>query len=199
MTGYRIGPRGEYLGAVELETMANGEPVCPPGIVTATLPEQMMLDESHSLVYRNEQWQIMEDHVGQEYWLAGDEHDTEPHVMLDYGALPDGALTERPAAPTELEKWLETLEGKSAEELRSHLYGSQRYRFINDDIAQGPSDVAMCLVDGKAMTVDEASQQWLRYYGDDDDKANAALLAKVAAKDYIRTAVAGYLDEEGSV
>lgn len=198
MIGFKIGPRGEYLGEVELKMMPSGEPICPPGIILTPPPEQLMLDDHHALVYRDG-WKTLEDNRGVEFWMPGDKHDTEPRVMLDYGALPDGALTERLAAPTELERWRDSIKDKTAEELRSHLYSSQRYRFVDDDISKGSSEVAMCLVDGKAMTVDEASQQWLRYYGDDDDKANAALLAKVAAKDYIRTAVAGYLDEEESV
>ena len=194
MIGYRIGPRGEYLGEVELKMMPSGEPICPPGIILTPPPEQLTLDDHHALVYRDG-WKALEDNRVVEYWLAGDKHDTAPRVMLDYGELPEGALTEWPAEPTELEKWLETLEGKSAEELRSHLYSSQRYRFIDDDITQGKSDIPMCILDGKSMTVDEASQYWLRYVGDDDAKAEEAMAQKTAAKAYIRTAVAAYKEE----
>lgn len=194
MTGYRIGPRGEYLGEVELKMMPNGEPICPPGIILTPPPEQLMLDDHHALVYRDG-WKTLEDNRGVEYWMPGDKHDTDPHVMLDYGALPEGALTERPAAPTELEKFIDSISGMDAEQLRSHLYSTQRYRFVNDDITQGPSDVPMCILAGSPKTVDEASQYWLRYVGDDDAKAEEAMAQKTAAKAYIRAAVAAYKEE----
>lgn len=194
MIGYRIGARGEYMGEVELKMMPNGEPICPPGIILTPPPEQLTLDDHHALVYRDG-WKTLEDNRGVEYWLAGDKHDTDPHVMLDYGALPEGALTERPTAPTELEKWLESLEGKSAEQLRSHFYSTQRYRFIDDDITKGSSDVPMCILDGSPKTVDEASQYWLRYVGDDEAKASEAMAQKTSAKAYIRAAVAAYKED----
>lgn len=197
MTGYRLDQYGGLAEVVEIKTGPNGEPMIPAGIlVSPAVPEAMTLAEGQHLVLDNGTWTMKENHIGEEYWEAGAKYGDEPKRMAEYGPLPEGATKTPPPEPTELEKWLDSIKDKTAEELRSHLYDSQRYRFINDDIAQGPSDVSMCLVDGKAMTVDEASREWLRYFGDDDTKAQTALTQKTAAKNYIRTAVAAYLGQE---
>lgn len=197
MKGYVLDQYGGLVKIVEIDTNERtGEPIIPAGVLTSPEPpEQMTLTEGQHLVLDNGTWSIKENHIGEEYWEAGAKYGDEPKHMAGYGPLPEGATTTPPPEPTELERWLDSIKDKTAEELRSHLYSSQRYRFVNDDIAQGPSDVAMCLVDGKAMTVDEASQEWLRYFGDDDTKAQAALTQKTAAKEYIRTAVNEYLKE----
>lgn len=197
MVGYRLDTYGGLAEVVEIKTGPNGEPMIPAGIlVSPAVPEVMTLAEGQHLVLDNGTWSIKEDHIGEEYWEAGAKYGDEPKRMASYGPLPEGSTTTPPEEPTALEKWLDSIKDMDAEELRSHLYSTQRYRFVNDDISKGPSGVAMCLVDGKAMTVDEASQQWIRYFGDVDTKAQAALEQKTAAKTYIRTAVAAYKEED---
>lgn len=197
MTGYRLDQYGGLAEVVEIKMGPNGEPMIPAGIlVSPAVPEQMTLAEGQALVLDDGQWTVKENHIGETYYEAGAKYGDEPKRMASYGPLPEGATTTPPEEPTALERWLDSIKDKTAEELRSYLYSTQRYRFIDDDISKGPSDVAMCLVDGKVMTVDGATQEWLRYFGDDDTKAQTALAQKTAAKTYIRTAVAGYLDEE---
>lgn len=197
MKGYVLDQYGGLVKIVDIETNGRtGEPIIPAGVLTSPEPpEQMTLADNQMLVLADGLWVTKENHIGEEYWEAGAKYGDEPKRMAEYGPLPEGATKTPPPEPTELERFLDSIKDMNAEELRSHLYSSQRYRFVDDDISQGSSDVAMCLVDGQAMTVDEASQQWLRYFGDDDTKAQTALAQKVAGKNYIRTAVDEYFKE----
>lgn len=197
MTGYRLDQYGGLAEVVEIKMGPNGEPMIPAGIlVSPAVPEVMTLAEGQHLVLDNGTWSIKEDHIDEEYWEEGAKYGDEPKRMAIYGPLPEGASTTPPEEPTALEKWLDSINDMDAEELRSHLYSSQRYRFIDDDISKGPGIEPLCSIDDKAMTVDEASQEWLRYVGDDEMKAAKALAQKVAGKTYIRTAVAAYLGQE---
>ena len=199
MYGFTLDQYGGLKSIVPIDVdPRTKQPIVPAGVmVSPELPDVMTLDEGHRFVLGTDgQWHAMENHVGELYWPADAKWGDQPKRMAGYGPLPEGSSTTPPAEPTPLERFLDSIKDMDDEELRSHLYSSQRYRFIDDDIAQGPSDVAMCLVDGKAMTVDETSQQWIRYFGDDDTKAQAALEQKTAAKTYIRTAVAAYFNKE---
>lgn len=198
MRGFRLDGNGGLVEVVEIAQNRAGEPVIPAGVfVSPDIPEAMTLAEGQKLVLVDGQWQVMEDHIGEKYWLPGDEYGTDAHVMEAYGPLPEGASTTEPAAPTAQELWLKEISGKSSEELRSWLYSTCRYRFLDDDLGKGKDEsVPMCLVEGKAMTVDEASQDWLRYVGDNDEIAQEAMAQKIAAKAYIRDAVAAYGKED---
>lgn len=55
--------------------------------------------EKHVRVFKNGAWEQVEDNRGTEYWLPGDDWQTEPHKMEELGSLPDGATTERPEKP----------------------------------------------------------------------------------------------------
>ena len=65
----------------------------------ATLIEPPAAIEKHVRVFKNGAWAQVEDNRGAEYWLPGDTWQTEPRKMKDLGALPDGALLERPEKP----------------------------------------------------------------------------------------------------
>lgn len=197
MTGYRLDQYGGLAEVVEIKIGKTGEPIIPAGIFTApAVPEAMTLAEGQVLVLEDNQWVVKESHIGEQYWLPDDEYGAEAHKMETYGPLPEGATTTPPAQPTETERFIKEISSKTAEELRSFLYSSQRYRFVDDDITKGKSDVPMCQLEGVVMTVDEASQQWLRYVGDNESKAAEALEEKIAGKTYIRTVVAAYKGEE---
>ena len=197
MKGYRLDLYGGLAEVMEIKIGKNGEPIIPSGIFTApAVPEAMTLAEGQVLVLEGDQWVTKENHIGETYWEAGANYGDEPKKMSNYGPLPDGASTTPPPEPTETERFIKEIADKTAEELRSFLYSSQRYRFIDDDITKGKSDVPMCQLDGIAMTVDEASQQWLRYVGDNETKAAEALEEKIAGKAYIREVVAAYKGEE---
>lgn len=197
MTGYRLDQYGGLAEVVEIKMGKTGEPIIPAGIFTSpSVPEAMTLAEGQVLVLEDNQWIAKENHIGEQYWLPEDEYGSEAHKMENYGPLPEGATTTPPAKPTETERFIKEISGKTAEELRSFLYSSQRYRFIDDDITKGKSEIPMCQLEGVAMTVDEASQQWLRYVGDNESKAAEALEEKIAGKAYIREVVAAYKGEE---
>lgn len=198
MTGYRLDQYGGLAEVVEIKPHPRtGEPIIPAGVlVSPDLPEQMTLAEGQNLVLEDGAWAVKENHIGEKYWETGARYGDEPKRMVGYGPLPEGATTTPPPEPTELERWLDSIKDKTAEELRSYLYSTQRYMFVDDDISKGPGIEPLCSIDDKAMTVDEASQEWLRYVGDDDAKAAKALAQKVAGKNYIRTAVAAYLGQE---
>lgn len=200
MKGYTLGTYGELKEIVEIAFSADDEPIIPAGVfINPELPEQMVLSENEKLVLEDGVWVVKENHVGTWYWLSEEEHNSEGHVMSILGPLPEGASLVAPPEPSEEEKWEKKVSSElspmSAEELRSYLYANQKYRFKNDDITAGESSIPMCYVDGVAMTVDEASLEWLRYVGDDDSKAQTALEKKVEAKEYIRSVVSVFKEE----
>lgn len=197
MRGFRLDGNWGLLEVVEIAQNRNGDPMIPAGVfISPDLPELVTLAEGQKLVLVDDQWQVLEDHTGEKYWLPGDEYGTEAHVMSGYGPLPDGATTTPPAEPTGQEIWLKEISSRSREELRSWLYSTCRYRFVDDDLGKGKDEsTPMCMVQGKAMTVDEASQDWLRYVGDNDEIAHEAMSQKIAAKTYIRDVVSAYEEE----
>lgn len=200
MKGYTLGIYGELKEIVEIAFSADDEPIIPAGVfINPELPEQMVLSENEKLVLEDGTWIIKENHIGTRYWLPGEDHNSEGHVMSILGPLPEGASLVAPPEPSEEEKWAKKVSSElspmSAEELRSYLYSTQKFRFKNDDITAGESSVPMCYIDDKVMTVDEASQEWLRYLGDDDSKAQTALEKKVEAKEYIRSVVSDFKEE----
>ncbi len=82
-----------------------------------------------------------------------------------------------------LVEWTRFISNLPDEDLRSYLYAHERYHRLSDDIFQEPDESRPFV---ETMTVDEMSRAYLRYLGDDDDKASAYLAAKRAAKEYIR-------------
>ena len=60
--------------------------------------------EGYAIIFNNNAWEYIEDNRGKIYWLSTDSWDSEPHVMKDLGALPEGYLLERPEKPLELQK-----------------------------------------------------------------------------------------------
>jgi hypothetical protein len=140
-------------------------------------------------------WSIVEDHRGKAYYLPEDEWPAEPRFMLTPGPFPAKAIFTAPAEPTPAEKWqrhiAQAYAGKSVEAIRQMMYEQLRYKFVQDDFLLGPDENnPLCNIDGEALTVDEAKQLWLRYFGDDDTKADEALTASIAAKQYVRTVMA---------
>ena len=77
----------------------------------ATLIEPPAAIEKHVRVFKNGVWAQVEDNRGTKYWLPGDTWQTEPREMKDLGALPDGALLERP------EKSLEELKADKVSQI----------------------------------------------------------------------------------
>lgn len=197
MTGYTLDQYGGLKNTVQIKLHPRTkEPIIPSGVmVSPELPDIMTLEEGYNFVLGRDGWTTEEDHIGEMYWPAGAKWGDQPKRMVGYGPLPEGSSTTPPEEPTELDRFLESIAGKDADELRSYLYSSQRYRFVDDEIGKGPSEIAMCSIDGQPKTVDEASEHWIRYVGDDETKANAALAQKIEAKTYIRMVVAKYFEE----
>lgn len=71
----------------------------------AVFVEPLEKKEGHAVMWNGADWEYVEDHRGVEYWLPGDAWQTPAREMKEIGALPDGALLERPAkTPGEIEK-----------------------------------------------------------------------------------------------
>lgn len=198
MIGYQLGVENELIGEIEIQETPSGFPIIPAGVITAE-PPAMPMQTGLTLIYEGDVWVEKEDHRGEQYWLPDDEYGTEPRQMDRLGEFPAGAVFTAPPEPTQLEKWQKRLETEfdpmTKEDLRAWLYTNQKYRFIDDDFAQGESDVPMCDFDDKALTVDEAKNEWLRYVGDNDAKAQTALSLSTSAKNYIRQVVSAYKGE----
>ena len=99
--------------------------------------------------------------------------------------IPDPVVTE-PEVLTDQEEW-ELIRGSLPTEVamvRRILYGSLRYRLVGDSLL-GSLDLARPFPD--RMTVDEMSQGYLNYIGDDTVKAEAYLEKKRQMKAYIRS------------
>ena len=94
---------GELVGAETcqpdpLETEQQGETVwLIPG--HATLVEPPAAQAGFARVWDGQQWQQVEDHRGQDYWLPGSTWETPGTPVRELGPLPEGAVTERPEQP----------------------------------------------------------------------------------------------------
>lgn len=62
----------------------------------ATFTPPPAAEAGKAAVWNGAAWELKEDNRGVKYWLPGDSWETEPREMKDLGALPDGALLERP-------------------------------------------------------------------------------------------------------
>lgn len=87
-----------------LESSKQGESVwLLPANAVFTAP--LEAKEGYAVVWNDTMWEYAEDHRGTEYWLPGDTWQTPAREMKELGALPDGALLERPVkTPGEIEK-----------------------------------------------------------------------------------------------
>lgn len=83
-----------------LESQKQGQDVwLLPANATFTAP--LEAKDAFAVVWNGTAWEYIEDRRGTEYWLAGDTWQSAPRVMKELGALPDGALLERPAKTSE--------------------------------------------------------------------------------------------------
>lgn len=199
MKGYSLGKQNEFLEEIEIKYNKQGDPLIPAGTVLVE-PPKIEKDSCQAVVWEDDAWKIVEDHRGSKYWMPSDEYGADGTEMKALGPLPEGARLYPPAEPTASEKWQARVRNEfshlSSEELREILYQTQQYRFSNDDFLQGEDfSRPLCLVDGKALSVDEAKSTWLHYVGDDEVLAQEALAASVEGKNYIRTVIASYKGE----
>ena len=124
---------------------------------------------------------------GIHFWFKEDWNLKEGHVMTVPGPLPEGALLVRPEKPTPYESFMDEIKDMSVSEKKKYAYENLLYRFVNDDITQGFSDVPLCDDNGTARTVDESKTLWLNYFGDDDERATEYLVKATQGKAYIRS------------
>ena len=114
-----------------LETQAQGKSVfLLPANATFSEPTKK---DGYAAVWNGTQWDLVEDNRGVNYWLAGDTYDTPAHEMKELGALPDGAVTVRPAKALDAEKEEKLTQAKT-------LFAEKRdaIRFITlDDVTYG--------------------------------------------------------------
>ena len=89
----------EYIGSEQalidpLETEQQGKEIyLLPANATFTAPTKK---EGFATVWDGEQWQLVEDNRGAEYWLPGDTYGTPARVMQHLGALPEGVTFTAP-------------------------------------------------------------------------------------------------------
>lgn len=95
-----------------LESEKKGEAVWLMPANTTSIEPPFAI-ENHVRVFKNGVWAQVEDNRGTKYWLPGDTWKTESREMKDLGALPDGALLERP------EKNLEELKAEKVIQIDS--------------------------------------------------------------------------------
>lgn len=100
MIAYCFDIDGYYLGTtlcqqdpVEVNTWlipANATEVAPPEYTQGQIPR-----------WNGRIWIMDENNKGKEYWLPGDDWQTEPKTMQKYGPLPQGAIFDRPERPAD--------------------------------------------------------------------------------------------------
>lgn len=90
-----------------LESKAQGKDVfLLPANATFTAP--LIVKEGYAQVFKDGVWNYVEDHRGEQYWLADDEFGTPAKEMKELGAFPEGAVFTAPEKPLKLakkEKW----------------------------------------------------------------------------------------------
>ena len=82
------------------------------------------------------------------------------------------------------QRYMLSLSSLTAEEQREHLYKTLRYRLVGD-VLTGALDYSRPFYE--MLTVDDMSDRFLKYLGDNEEIANASLAGKVEAKNYIRS------------
>lgn len=96
---YKFDEQGVFVGIEEtdldpLESELQGKEIylLPPN-ATFDAPEEK---EGFAPVWNGEKWEQVEDNRGKEYWLPEDEYGTQPRVVDELGALPEGAIFTAP-------------------------------------------------------------------------------------------------------
>lgn len=90
--------QAEICSPDPLESEKKGKAVwLMPANTTTIVPPPAT--EKHAIVFKSGTWVQVEDNRGTEYWLPGDDWQTEPRKMEELGPLPEGALLEKPEKP----------------------------------------------------------------------------------------------------
>lgn len=135
-TIYYFDEKNEYTGTGyaqldPLETeLAGYEIYLLPASATFEVPPPKL--EGHAIVWTGEEWQLVEDNRGKEYWLQGDSYYDEPRVMSELGKLPEGATLTRPDKPLDEVKAAKIVELKNERTTREEApveYGGKLWDF----------------------------------------------------------------------
>lgn len=130
--------RGAEIAQLDpLETQLRGENVylLPANSTFIAPPDKK---EGFAIIWKDSEWEEVEDHRGKEYYPAGSTHYSTPIEMKEIGSLPEGASLERPA---------KTEEEIAAEEMA--IAKSERATYVSRIIVE---------VDGMSFDGDETSQ-----------------------------------------
>lgn len=100
----------------------------------------------------------------------------------------------------EAEQWARQLtffSDMDEDAIKSWLYSSARYRFVDDTLSKGFSTVPMISHDGVVLSVDGYTKVYEQYLGDEDHEIDSVSFAsvKTEAKNYIRKVVASYRNQ----
>lgn len=97
-----------------------------------TFEEPFEKREGFVNVWNGQNWEEVEDHRGQLYWLETDTHDSEPKIQKELGTLPNGATLTRPPLSLEevkLQKVAELKERRNEEEESPITYKGKLWDF----------------------------------------------------------------------
>lgn len=135
-TVYYFDEKNEYTGTGyaqldPLETeLAGYEVYLLPASATFEVPPPKL--EGHAIVWTGEEWQLVQDNRGVEYWLPGDSYTDAARVMNELGELPEGATRTRPEKPLEEVKAAKVQELKNERNTREEApveYGGKLWDF----------------------------------------------------------------------
>lgn len=143
----------EYTGSgpaqidpLESEKQGQNIYLLPANAVFAAPPEEK---DGFARVWNGTAWEYAEDRRGTKYWLPGDTWQSEPHEMKELGALPEGAVLERPAkTPEELAREkLDKAKAERAEAVQNIAVEVDGMVFDGNEDAQRRISVAITTAD----------------------------------------------------
>lgn len=128
----------------------------------ATFTAPLVVKEGYTQVFKDGVWNYVEDHRGEQYWLADDEFGTPAREMKELGALPENAVFEAPEKPFEMlkeEKLAEFKRQRDTLEVEPIEYNGNNFDY--DEKARDRINAAIIALDMQtAISGSEASLSW---------------------------------------
>lgn len=100
-----------YIDPLESQLKDADVYLLPP---SATFEAPPAKSEGYAIVWSGEEWQLIPDYRGVEYWLPDDTYHDFAHVMRELGELPEGAILTRP------ERSLDEVKASKIQELKNY-------------------------------------------------------------------------------
>jgi hypothetical protein len=171
MTLYEYDKTGEYTGTREAQKRPNGEYITD--CIGATTTEPPAEKDGYARVFKSGVWGYVEDHrqkrdkggviiedSGTPYWLEGDTYQSQARYVTELGALPAGALLDKPEKPASVVR---------KEEIEKQIQEKQSWLSSHDYIGTK-------LATGRATAEDYAEEiALMKQYADEIDALRAEL------------------------